>query len=88
MNPFLGRFSDSIIYSKRCLGIKWGSSACIGEFIASSNIGEYDYSMFKILNHENMHITFSCSRVPLKHPPLQFNCLCVYLTATKSDQPK
>lgn len=52
MNPFLGRFSDSIIYSKRCLGIKWGSSACIGEFIASSNIGEYDYSMFKILNHE------------------------------------
>lgn len=44
--------------------------------------------MLKIFADENMHIIFSRdSQVPLKYPPLQFNCLCVYnyLTATKSE---
>lgn len=41
--------------------------------------------MLKILSHENMHITFSCSCVLLKYSPLQFNCICVYLAATNPE---
>lgn len=71
--PIQGDFSDSIICNKRYIGIKWGSSACIDKFIASSNTGEYNYLMLKIFSHENRHITFSRdSHVPLKSLPLQF----------------